>query len=178
MWLFNNLFKINNNNNMIDYPKKGFDFNYISDNCIYIRNNKNWNKENINNCLRILKDCAKLINTTKNPKVFFERYLLAISILNELIPIEKKLNLKGDKPSQIKKQFYEKEINTVNDFIYRFYNETILKISTLKTQKSKLLRINEFCLALNNYKQYLSTDSINVYNTLCLNFTKDKSTTI
>ena len=161
------LFSILFNENVNIYPKKGFDFNYVSANYIYIRNNKHHNLDTVKNCLRILKDCANLVNTTKKPDVFFERYLLAISILNEMIPVERKFPFKGDKPSKIKKQFYEKEILTVNDFIDRYYNETLLKIKSLKTEKSKTSRVNDFCTGLNNYKQYLSTESLNKYNDLC-----------
>lgn len=166
MSLFDNLFKSSNSTNA--YPKKGFDFNYLSDNFSYIRNNKNWNNENVSNCFKILKDCAKLINTTKKPEVFFERYLLALTVLNELIPIEKKLPIKGDTPSKIKKQFYEKEILTVNDFIDRHFNETLDKLNSLKTEKSKTNQINKYCSAFDNYKQYLSNESISKYNSLCI----------
>lgn len=165
MKLFSNLFK--SNKPISVYTKKGFDFNYLSNNFIYIRNNKHWNKENVSNCFRILKDSAKLINTTKKPEVFFERYLLALSILNELIPIEKKLLIKGDTPSKIKKQFYEKEILTVNDFIDRHFNETLDKLNSLKTEKSKINQIDKYCSAFDNYKQYLSNESISKYNSLC-----------
>lgn len=163
------IFDFLSKNNTIDmYPKKGFDFSYLSDNYIYIRNNKYYNLDTAKNCLKILKECANLINTTKKPEIFFRRYLLALSILNELIPVERKFPFKGDKPSKIKKEFYQKEILTVNDFIDRYYNDTLLKITSLKTEKSKIARINEFHSSLDTYKQYMSAESINKYNELYL----------
>lgn len=161
--IFKNLSGMNSNYNC---SKKGFDFNYLSDNYTYIRNNKYWNKETVNNCLKILKDCAKLINTTKKADIFFERYLLALSILNELIPIENKLSFKGDKPSKIKKQLYEKEIFTVNDFLDRYYNDFFEKINQLKTTKAKKNKIDAFSNELKDYMQYLSSESIEKYNNL------------
>lgn len=172
MGLLDNLFK--RNNNIDTYLKKGFDFNYLSDNYIYLRNNKYYTHNNVNNCLRILKDCANLINTTKKPDVFFERYLLAISILNELITIQSKFKFSGKRPSEIKRELYEKEIFTVNDFLDRYYNETLVKLNSLKTEKAKLSRIDNFCTGLNNYKCYLSEDSLLKYNELCIRLKDNK----
>ncbi len=144
--------------NLLSYSG-GFDFDYLSMEYIYIRN-RNYNIASIKNCFKILKDCASLINTTAKPKVFFERYLLAISILNELIPIENKIPIKGDKPSKIKYQFYEKEILTVNDFIDRYYSQTLEDIDTLKTDKAKLNKIEKYLHGLDEYKQYINPESM------------------
>lgn len=156
-----------NNKVNISYPRKGFDFNYIMDEYSEIRKGR-YNALTIERHIQILKDCGNLINTTKKPDVFFNRYLIALALLNDLILIKNKKIFKGDKPSEIKRQFYEKEIYTVNDFIDRYYEDTISQISSLKTQKAKQSRIDKFCNALNNYKQYLSVDSLNKYNELCL----------
>lgn len=146
----------------------GFNFNYFSDEFVYIRNT-NYDIRTIKRCLTILKDCADLINTTKKPKVFFERYLLAISIINELIIVEKrnKKLFAGSKPTTIKKQFIEKEILTVNDFIDRYYTDILFQMSKLKTSKAKNMRIDDFCNGLNNYKKYLRINSLEHYTKLC-----------
>lgn len=165
MGFFTNIFS--NNKENTSYPRKGFDFSYIMDKYSAIRRGR-YNALTIERHLEILKDCGNLINTTKNPDVFFNRYLIALALLNDLILIRNKNIFKGDKPSEIKKQFYEKEIYTVNDFIDRYYEDTVLQIYSLKTQKAKQSRIDKFCNGLNNYRQYLSTESLNKYNELCL----------
>lgn len=166
MGLFTNIFS--HNKSKVIYPRKGFDFNYVMDEYSSIRKKK-YNALTVQRHIEILKDCGNLINTTKKPNVFFSRYLIALALLNDLILIENKKVFNGDKPSEIKKQFYEKEIYTVNDFIDRYYEDIISQISGLKTQKAKQNRINDFCNGLNDYKQYLSTESLNKYNLLCVN---------
>lgn len=151
---------------------EGFNYNYISENFKYIRGTNHY-IGTIERCLEILKDCANLINTTKNPKVFFERYLLAISILNELILIEqqyKKVFI-GKQPTQLKRQLIEKEINTVNDFIDRYYMDTLHKISQFKTIKSKKNKSVLFCNGLNEYKKYLNKYSFEKYTKLSAELT-------
>ena len=165
MGFFTSIFS--NNRENVSYPRKGFDFNYIMDEYSGIRKGR-YNALTIERHIQILKDCGNLINTTKKPDVFFNRYLIALALLNDLILIKNKKIFKGDKPSEIKRQFYEKEIYTVNDFIDRYYEDTISQISSLKTQKAKQSRIDKFCNGLNDYKQYLSVDSLNKYNELCL----------
>lgn len=159
MNFLNNLFKSNSQ------FKTGFDFNYLSDNYVYIRN-RPYTTSNINRLLEILKDSSTLINTTKNPKVFFERYLLCISILNELIPIEHKIKFIGDTPSKIKKQLQLKENYTVNDFIDRYYQDFLEKISSLKTRKAKINKINKFKEDIEYYELYIQDENIKKYNNL------------
>lgn len=164
MGFFANIFS--NNKKHISYPRKGFDFDYIMDEYSAIRKGK-YNALTVERHIEILKDCGNLINTTKKPDVFFHRYLIALALLNDLILIDNIKFFKGNKPSDIKKQFYEKEIYTVNDFIDRYYEDTISQIFSLKTQKAKQSRVDKFCNGLNDYKQYLSTESLNKYNDLC-----------
>ena len=92
---------------------------------------------------------------------------MSIAILNDLILIEKRLSFNGNKPSNIKRQLYDKEIFTVNDFIDRFYQKTISSMSSVKTQKAKISKITTFCSGLNNFKQYMSIESLHKYSYLC-----------
>ena len=147
----------------------GFNFNYTMPEYSAIRNG-NYNLFTIKRYIKMLNDCKDLINTTKSPDVFFNRYLMAIALLNELILIERKLSFKGQKPSKVKKQFQEKEIFTVNDFLDRYYNETLYKISMLKTHKAKVNKIIAFSNKIDEYSIYMTNQSLSrftiMYDTL------------
>lgn len=145
------------------------DFNYIDNNYSYIIN-KNYYRGTIENCLRISKDCANLINTTKKPDVFFNRYNLLISIMNELITVEKKFKFDGSKPSEIKKHLMDKEQYTINDFIDRYYQNAILKINSFKTMKAKENSAKKFLDDIHDYYVFMGKTSIckinNLYNSI------------
>ena len=163
------LFDIFKNKNNVAIKKDGFDFSYTSAEYNEIRTKK-YTLGTIQQYLKILDDSKKLVNTTKNPDVFFNRYLIIIAIVNELIFIEKKINFKGTLPSQIKGELIQKEVYTVNDFINRFYEETNFQISKLKTATAKQKRIEIFCHGLDNYVQYLTEASKTKYNKLRSSF--------
>lgn len=150
-------FNINVDIKSISY--NGFNFNYTTEEYSAIRNNRYF-EGTIIRYNQILKDCSELINTTKTPKVFFERYLIAIAILNDYILIERKLSFKGKKPSQIKKELQEKEIFTVNDFLDRYYEDTLSKINNLKTSKAKQNRVYKFSNEIDTYSKYLTNESL------------------
>ena len=148
-------------------------FNYIDNNCLYIINKHHYNGT-IQNCLRISKDCAELINTTKKPNIFFTRYNLLISIINELITVEKKYKLKNPKPSEIKKDLMRKEPYTIDNFIDRYYQNTILKVNSLKTVKAKENSTKKFLADIQDYYIYMDKSAIfklnNLYNSIIDNY--------
>lgn len=94
--------------------------------------------------LRIVNDCANLVNTTKNPKVFFERYNLLIKELENLSKLERFNCFSGSLPSHDLQETLSKKSFTINDFIDRYYQDTIDKIKKLKTQKAKDKKSRKF----------------------------------
>lgn len=89
---------------------------------------------------QFLKHCyesTNLVNNTKNPRVFFERYNFLIQETENLAELEVFLKFKGKKPSGTVKylnQVREKETNTM---IRRVWEEFHIKFSKLKTNKGK-----------------------------------------
>lgn len=146
----------------------GFDFNYTTGEYHYLKKCPYYDIAGLKRCLQILKDCKELINTTKSPKVFFERYLRAIDILNELILVEKRYKnlFVGNKPSDIKNQLQSKEIYTVNDFLDRYYNQTIATINSLKTENAKQKRKVSFYNEIIKYQNYINKTSFYKFKTL------------
>ena len=141
MGFFSSLFNNQVNITVKSTPRNGFDFNYLSNEYIYLRN-RNYNKSSIERALKVLKESGNLINTTKTPKVFFERYLLSISILNE------------------------KEVFTVNDFLDRYYNDTLEKTNAYKTVKARQNKVYEFSNEIDGYSMYMTLESLKKFTAL------------
>ncbi len=165
--IFNNFSKIKIKSTSCN----GFNFNYTTPEYSSIRY-KRYYEGTIQRYLKILKDCEELINTTKNPDIFFNRYLMSIAILNDLILIENKLSFKGKKPSSIKKQLQKKEVFTVNDFLNRYYTETLSKITNLKTTKAKQNKIIAFSNKIDEYSIHINNQSLTKFTNMYENFKK------
>lgn len=124
--------------------------------------------------LKQVNESAHLVNTTKNPETFFSRYEFMIKKVKDLIEIQKYLKFKGDKPTDLLKQINDKRIHTINDFIDRFYDDTLKQINKLKTEKAKQKRIDNFYLSLSPYFSQMEKENIDKINKLNLSL-KDKS---
>ena len=119
--------------------------------------------------LKIANDCANLVNSTKNIDVFFSRYILLIEELEKMSKIEIFNCFKEKQPSQNLKEVLDKREDTINDFITRFYNETIFKINSLKTVSAKNKRIENFYIKLQKYKNMMSNNHLSRIENLYLN---------
>lgn len=113
--------------------------------------------------LRIVNDCANLVNTTKNPHVFFSRYNLLIDKLENLSKLECFNCFTGTPPAQNLADILQKKELTINDFINRFYDDTLLQISKLKTEKAKEKRIENFHNELSKFNDYMLPENIEKY---------------
>jgi hypothetical protein len=110
--------------------------------------------------LKIVNDCANLVNTTKKPDVFFKRYSLLYEKLNDLIKIERYVKFTGDKPSKILYDINYRRPKTINDFILRYYNDVRNSISGLKTQNAKINKAEQFYTKLMHYSNSMGPDNI------------------
>lgn len=83
------------------------------------------------------KDCAKLIDSTVNPNVFFSRLHFMLDLTLTLQQFEKNKCFQGATPSEL----YQETISNLNEivdkFIVRAYNKQIEKASKLKTASGK-----------------------------------------
>ncbi len=116
--------------------------------------------------LKIANDCANLVNTTKNPRVFFERYNLLIEKLENLSKLEQFHCFSGNLPSITLKETLDKKFLTINEFIGRYYQDTLSKINTLKTPKAKDKKIQQFYDELSKYNEYMLHENITNYTIL------------
>lgn len=145
------------------------DYNYIDYNNTYIIN-KNSDFSTIEICLKICRDCVHILNTTKNPNIFFERYKLLISTTNELITVENKYKFYNQLPHQFKENLIEQERFVINDFINRYYNDFINRINNLKTEKGKTNFAKKFIDNIDLYYNLYNIDNLshinNLYNSI------------
>lgn len=83
------------------------------------------------------KDCAKLIDSTVNPDVFFERLHFMLDLTLELQKFEKYKVFQGGTPSAVYRETTSNLYEIVNNFITRSYNKQREKASKLKTDSGK-----------------------------------------
>lgn len=116
--------------------------------------------------LEILNDCAEIMQTTSNPEIFFSRYDLYIQKLNLLSSAEQDgIHFEGDSPtkklSEITREHEKMEL--INEMIDRYWNKTLAKMQTLKTDKGKQNQIAKFKEELSRYDSQMPQSSIYYY---------------
>ena len=70
---------------------------------------------------------------------------------------------RGTSPSENLTNTLNKKTLTINDFIDRFYNDTLFQISKLKTEKAKEKRIENFYNELSKYNDYMLPENVEKY---------------
>lgn len=113
----------------------------------------------LNRDLEILNDCAKLIENTVVPEVFFSRYDLYMEKLSILscAESEKIITVTGESLSQKYKEMNteNKRIEVVNNFIDRMRSDAYDKAQKLKTEKGKKARFEKFYSTLSEYENQM-----------------------
>ena len=104
--------------------------------------------EHIARLLSQAQDCARLINTTTKPDVFFKRLNFLLDLLLELQQYEKYKIFKGGTPSADYKKILNNLETTVNDFINRAQLAHEEKMRSLKTDKAKKRNREDFAIKL------------------------------
>lgn len=110
--------------------------------------------------LKQINESIKIVNTTKNPETFFSRHSFILERLDQLIDVLNKVSYSGENPTDYLKEFNENKISTFNDFINRYYEDVLLKINNLKTEKAKINNADKFYNNLMNYKEHLENENI------------------
>lgn len=114
-----------------------------------------------------LKHCYEsrdLVNKTKNPRVFFERYDYLIAETDNLKQLEYFLKFKGRSPSETfiyLNQIRERETNTM---IRRVWEDLDTRLSKLKTKRGKENTINKLFEEFKLYKDKMTKSNIDLCN--------------
>ncbi len=95
-------------------------------------------------------DCAKLIDSTVNPEVFFERLHFMLDLTLTLQQFEKYKCFSGSTPSAMYEAIVTNLGEIVDGFITRAYNKQREKADTLKTENGKRKSNEKFAVNLKN----------------------------
>lgn len=110
--------------------------------------------------LKIVNDCAKLVNSTVNPGVFFSRYDLMVENLTKLSQIEYLLKFTGKKPSTQLNEIVSRRDYETSLFIARSFEKLMHDVEKLKTPKGKGNKISAYFTNMSEYSRYLSNKNI------------------
>ncbi len=119
-------------------------------------------KEQSAQWLKIVHDCANLVNTTKNPEVFFPRYKLMLEYLEKLAGLESTGIFRNSKelPSEallrIEKQFPA----ATENFLDRSFEAAKEKAETLKTEKAKGSAIARYFADMEKYIDDMAPENV------------------
>ena len=117
------------------------------------------------NSLKIINDCASIVNTTKNPDIFFPRWELMEQHVEKLCHL-KGVKFSGTPPLLLKKQLKEKKQAAIRNMIDRYYQDINAKARNIKTVSGKISRFSSFITNLEDYFELMSQENIDYVNQL------------
>lgn len=124
---------------------------------------KEMTNETVNNHLKIINDCCKILQTTVKPEVFFSRLNLLFVHTKAITVFEPYINFVSVNPSQALNKAIEEKQEVVFEFLKRYFSSVLDKIDTLKTEKSKLFQLQKFYDSLQKYQEYIDKKNIDYY---------------
>lgn len=131
---------------------------------------KKYDINTLNRDMEILNDCARIMESTVNPEVFFSRFELYLNKLEILAEAEASgcINVQGDSFVDAQRKFASSNgiIKIINDFIDRMWSDNLAKVEKLKTEKGKQNRYDKFYETLKEYEYRMPQPCIQHYKSL------------
>lgn len=90
----------------------------------------------VQNHLRIVNDCERLINTTKKPEVFFSRFESLLEIDQKLVVLSKYMKFQGRTPAEALAQATEQKPVAIRELMDRCFEDA----ESLKTDSARAKR--------------------------------------
>ena len=118
--------------------------------------------------LKIIQDCVRIVNSTKKPDTYFERYDLLEKTAGELSTL-KGVKFKGEKPADLLQQIKNKKQDNIHDMIERYFEDVSLKAEYLKTVNAKRNKYYMFITTLEDYYSVMDNNNIEYTKTLYSN---------
>lgn len=120
--------------------------------------------------LKTIQDCVKLVNETATPAVFFERYEKMIQNMEWMAQIEKYYPFRHPFPSEQLDEIKGKRVQTINDFIDRYYDKLVKQIIKLKTEKGRLKKVDDWLHELTLYSDKMEDENVQKYTEMWARF--------
>jgi len=122
---------------------------------------------------KIYDDCERLLKTTNNPKVYFERAQLLEHTLKELIQVEDAAEL-TPAPTSILNSFRQSYSKLTNDFLARSWAETVEKANLLNTDRGKAGKLERFFREMAPYQGQMTKQSKEYFQSMKEAYLNDK----
>lgn len=119
---------------------------------------------------KAIKDDVKLVNSTGDARVFFQRYKSMLENMEWMAAIEKYYKFSRPYPSEQLAAVYAKKVHTVNDFIDRSYEKLALKIIKLQTEKARQKAVENWYNELTFYSDRMDPENIEKYSEIYSRF--------
>ena len=131
----------------------------------FLKNKRVENEINAKNILKIINDCKRIVNSTKNPDIYFERYSLLEEKARELCTI-KHIHFTGTQPKKIVKIVAGSKQASIRAMIDRYFDDISIKARRLKTKKAKREKIYSFITTLEDHYGYMNEENVQYIQTL------------
>ena len=119
-------------------------------------------KERAQGSLKIVRDCAELVNTTINPEVFFSRYNLMLEHLETLAGLECTgiFSNSPELPSEAFLRLESQFATETNTFLDRSFDSAKAHADTLKTETGKKNAIKRYFENMEKYIVQMPGESL------------------
>ena len=123
-------------------------------------------RERAQGLIKIVKDCAELVNTTVNPEVFFSRYNLMLEHLESLAGLEctgifeNSHELPSESFLRIESQFGTE----TNVFLARSFSAAKAHAETLKTENGKKNAVKRYFENMEKYIVHMPGESLEYFD--------------
>lgn len=115
------------------------------------------------NDLRIIGESSKIVEETLKPDVFFTRYDLVFEHYEHLSSVERYVSFNGERPSEIYEKVKASYDKDVEEFIWKFFLDSLSKAMELKTTSGRQNRIKKAYEAIMVYRDKMGSENV----TLC-----------
>jgi hypothetical protein len=112
------------------------------------------------NDFRIISDCTRLIEITKEPDAFFTRLDLLIEKAKHLASLEKYISFSGASPTDAYNEALHDRNEAIRLFLIRYFSETFDKAESMKTEKGRIGKYQKFYDSLQPYYNYMTEEHI------------------
>lgn len=133
---------------------------------------KSLTAQQASNDLRIIKDCAKLVESTLKPDVFFMRLNLLVEKSKHLASLEPYIPISGASPTEAYNEVVSNYQEAVKQFLFRYFSDTFDKAEAMKTEKGRIGKYQKFYNSLQEYYSYMNEENIDYIETKYRAYTK------